>query len=685
MGRLTISPEIKKSKGFKKVVFSLPPPLWPLLLLFFLVSFFHFEVDKAIFPTNIIPEYFLGLSRQSWGRILFLFPVFYSALFFRYKGIMFSLITSFIILVSHSPFVGYNITEALIEGLFILALGLLVSFYYITLQDYKVDKDLSFNRYSHARQKFQSQTRATIERDKQLSALSVFSARVALSADIQDVINISLEIIQETMKVEIVAVFSLNQEKEELNLLAAKGISEERIRSQVPLRVGEGFNGIVAKTGKPIIITDAHQNPKLLKGIIKEEGINTLMIAPLISRSRTIGTLSAATRRQRIFSKQEIDILETLGAQLGVAMENSFLYNEQQVMQEQLKESEEQYQELFEKTNDIIWTEDLDGNIVSANNSCVRFFGMDSEDIIKKNIRNFIPEEALTNLVSIRQDLLEGKALEESYDQLIVNIRGTRLVLKVTTNLMESGEIKGFQHIAKDITEEKRMHENLHFYIHQITRAQEEERLRIARELHDSTAQSLIAVLHQMEKFLNNSQYLNMADSRYLWNITEQIKGTLQEVRHFSRDLRPSILDDLGLLPALEWFMEELRRTHGLETSFNVEGGDLRFLPEVEVSLFRIVQEALRNVVRHAEATKAFVNISFYDSEVVISIRDNGRGFELPKPLGDLPRSGKLGLAGMQERAKLIGGRVEISSILGKGTVVKVTTPTVGRNTQLKK
>lgn len=223
----------------------------------------------------------------------------------------------------------------------------------------------------------------------------------------------------------------------------------------------------------------------------------------------------------------------------------------------------------------------------------------------------------------------------------------------------------------------QKLHENMRYYVQQATKAQEEERLRIARELHDSTAQSLIAVLHQLESFMSRSKYLKMADSRELWKIAEQIKEVLQEVRQFSRDLRPSILDDLGLIPAVEWLVEGMKE-HKIQGRLEVKGEEKRFLPETEIVLFRIIQEALRNVTRHAQGKNAWVSIEFGEEYTRVTIKDDGRGFSLPHSLGELPRFGKLGLIGMQERAELIGGNLDIISHPHQGTVVTVTIPVEG-------
>jgi two-component system sensor histidine kinase DegS len=238
-----------------------------------------------------------------------------------------------------------------------------------------------------------------------------------------------------------------------------------------------------------------------------------------------------------------------------------------------------------------------------------------------------------------------------------------------------NGEITGAIETLENITERKKAEENLRYYLQEITKAQEEERKRIARELHDSSAQNLIALLHQLDNLLTDRTKLPVSEAKALWGFYEQIRDTLQEVRRFSRDLRPSILDDLGLLPALEWVTDDLKSTYWIEVDLKVLGNERRLFPETELLLFRIVQEALRNIAKHAEATMAEVEVKFDEDRIAVTISDNGKGFEPPESLGALTPTGKLGLAGMQERVQLLGGRLKLESKPGKGTKIFVEAP----------
>jgi len=227
----------------------------------------------------------------------------------------------------------------------------------------------------------------------------------------------------------------------------------------------------------------------------------------------------------------------------------------------------------------------------------------------------------------------------------------------------------------RDVTKQKQMQERLKFYLQQVTRAQEEERRRIARELHDDTAQDLVILLRQVDKLVPVADKLSPHDTKLLEELRKQTNKILEGVHRFSQDLRPSVLDDLGLLPALEWLTSDLTAHFGIAVEMKVLGSVRRFSPEVELVLFRIAQEALRNVGKHSGASKAGLTLEFGDGKTVLTVRDEGKGFELPERVDDLTVAGKLGLAGMQERAQLIGGSLRLESEPGKETTVTLEVP----------
>jgi signal transduction histidine kinase len=276
----------------------------------------------------------------------------------------------------------------------------------------------------------------------------------------------------------------------------------------------------------------------------------------------------------------------------------------------------------------------------------------------------------------VRHKLLYGEPFTQPYEQQNLRKDGARKTFMLTSSLMMVDDKPvGFQHIGRDVTEERRMQKNLRFYLNQITRTQEEERKRIARELHDDTAQALFALSRLMDNFIRDNKGLSQQQKTVLHDIRQRLGVTLQGIRRFSQDLRPSIIDDLGMLPAVKWLVKQKSEESGIDIALKINGKEQRLLPEMELILFRIVQEALNNVTKHAHATRADVQIEFTGSHVIASIHDNGKGFELPQTVGDLSHSGKLGLVGMQERVSLINGSLVIKSEKDRGTLVTASVP----------
>ena len=206
-------------------------------------------------------------------------------------------------------------------------------------------------------------------------------------------------------------------------------------------------------------------------------------------------------------------------------------------------------------------------------------------------------------------------------------------------------------------------------YLHAVTSAQEDERARLARELHDETIQTLTALDHKVQKLQRTLEREPEPVRQSLAELHAMAAGATAEVRRFSRALRPLYLEDLGLAPALELLAEESG------VGFTLVGTPRRAKPEIELALYRIAQESLSNARRHAQATQVEVTLVYAPQQVRITVSDDGVGFTLPEDPSVLARSGHFGLMGMHERAQLIGAQVVVDAAPGEGVAVTVTAP----------
>ena len=212
-------------------------------------------------------------------------------------------------------------------------------------------------------------------------------------------------------------------------------------------------------------------------------------------------------------------------------------------------------------------------------------------------------------------------------------------------------------------------------YLSAVTQAQEEERSRLAHELHDDTVQALIA-LKQRAQMAHKAL---VSDPERAASRLDELEGLIDQelaaLRRLIGDLRPIYLDDLGFVPALEMLTRATAEHEGLSIHLDVQGETVRLAPDVELTAFRIVQQALNNVVAHAGAQNAWVAVLFAASGLTLTVLDDGRGFTLPEQPTDLARQGHFGLMGMRERAMLYGGQLTVVTAPGKGTTITAWLP----------
>lgn len=211
--------------------------------------------------------------------------------------------------------------------------------------------------------------------------------------------------------------------------------------------------------------------------------------------------------------------------------------------------------------------------------------------------------------------------------------------------------------------------------LRKVISAQEEERKRIARELHDDVGQILSRITSTLGGIAEEKNALKGASSGRLSEAKEDASHALQELRRTILNMRPVVLDDLGLVPALRWYIRERLQESGIKANLEVKGLKERFTPEIEITLFRVIQEALNNIFKHAQASNVLVRVETQNGLLITEVLDDGRGFDVEKLMSSKDTLPKLGLLGMEERVNLLNGSLKIVSSYGKGTSIYISIP----------
>ncbi len=394
-----------------------------------------------------------------------------------------------------------------------------------------------------------------LTRHHQLLALSRISSAVSGLSQLDDILNVALDTVLEIVHGTIGGILLLDERTQELTYRVQRGLSA-KYAEEMRLKVGQGISGTVAQTGDPVLLQDVSQDPRTARlDLVSAEGLKSFVGVPLRAKNRVVGVMNIASHVSGEFAKEDMYLLDSIGHQLGVAIEQAKLY-------ERLSSATERYQKLL-------------------------------------------------------------------------------------------------QHALA---------------------AQEEERKRIARELHDSTSQMLTGLALNIQAAMDvaemNGINVPMMDER-LKKAHSLAVETSMEVTKLINDLRPTLLDSLGLGPALQRYVETWLQPKGIVTTLKTRGHE-RLPAEIEVALFRIAQEAVNNITKHSEAKHVDIDLQCDGEKCVLKIRDDGRGFDVQE-ITKVDKTGRgVGLFGMQERVTLVGGACSVESTPGQGTTIISEVPYAG-------
>jgi PAS domain S-box-containing protein len=345
-----------------------------------------------------------------------------------------------------------------------------------------------------------------------------------------------------------------------------------------------------------------------------------------------------------------------------------------------LQDTEEQYRQLVEVAPVAIIIR-CQGQVAFANSRAADLFGAASpSDLVGVAILDLVHPDFRDSVVRRMRSLDTTGQPQPIQAQTLVRRDGSLVEVELAAISIDYHGRPAALVVAQDITERKRAEaerqrytERLQALSRQLMAAQETERRRIAGELHDEIGQALTALELNLRAL--QAQAGSPPDPAVLEESLGILEQTLQQVRDLALDLRPSMLDDLGLVPALRWYADRLAQRTGLVIEFVANRARTPLSAESKTTCFRVAQEALTNVVRHAHARKVVVELRSGPKDVLLIVRDDGNGFDVEAARRAGLAGNSLGLLSMQERVALLGGHLEIRSALSRGSEVRARWP----------
>ncbi|ACZ62054.1 PAS domain S-box protein [Dehalococcoides mccartyi] len=345
---------------------------------------------------------------------------------------------------------------------------------------------------------------------------------------------------------------------------------------------------------------------------------------------------------------------------------------EQKMAEEALRDSERRYRLLADNMVAFIWTIDEHLNTSYLSPSIIRLLNYYPEDILGKHISMIFTPESYEKLLDVYQQVRKtGSELIVNPLELDVMRQDGKIIM--TETLMrplydENHHFLGILGASRDISERKAAEYELHTLSQRLVELQEEERSIIARELHDQVGQSLTVLKLMLDKAKDG---LPDKAEELLAEAQPLVSELISSVRNMSLDLRPRMLDDLGLLPALLWYFDRFTSQTGINVNFQHAGLKRKFSPQLGTAVYRIIQEALTNVVRYAGVDNVLVRAKADKNHLALVIQDKGKGFNPAQRATGMSS----GLKGMKERVRFLGGKLDIESKPGAGTHIIVELP----------
>jgi GAF domain-containing protein len=541
----------------------------------------------------------------------------------------------------------------------------------------------------------------TVRRSRDLEALYKADEMLYRSLDLQQVLEALVDVASEVLEADMCSVLVWDERHERLVPGATRGFRPESVAQMSHAR-GEGITTRVALSGEPIAVEDAVHDPRVAHRITDAEGIRSLLHVPIKVHGEVFGVFGVNYRQPRELSGGEERVLLALAHRAAVAIENAQLYTESERRRHDLEALYRADETLYSslRPDDVLRSlVDVATSVMDADKISVTIWDPQQQQLVTAAAHGYSPESTVDPLMT-GQDLATEDVLghdiilitDAATDPRLASPRLRELIQRecirtaVATPIVVAGQPYGIfsvafctEHVAS-ADEQRLVHalgqraglalQNARLFEHAQEVATAEERQRLARELHDAVTQTLFSaslIAEVLPRLWARSP--DQARER-LEELRRLTRGALAEMRTLLLELRPAALVETPFGQLLKQLKDAFSSRATVHIDVRVETDERLLPPEVQIGLYRIAQEALNNTVKHADAEQAEVLFRYRDSSVELTIRDDGRGFDVSST-----PPGHLGLSIMRERARAINAHLRVDSRIGSGTRLTVRWP----------
>ncbi|MFQ5656680.1 MAG: GAF domain-containing protein [Candidatus Methylomirabilales bacterium] len=542
--------------------------------------------------------------------------------------------------------------------------------------------------------------REILQRNRHLAIVNEILRTFAQSWDLGEVLPLALEHLLQVVQAEIGVVCCLDEEKCELVALASKGVPEDMAKMMARMKLGEGLEAHVVQSGLPEVIEDAAADPRVMEGL-KMLGVQSLFLLPLKSKGKVQGLVHIGSQQRRTFSHLDAELLQAMGGQIAMAMENSWLFTETRIQSERLRILNELgidlsaelsldalLQKVVDFSRDLVVARYGALSVLEEDGRIGRFL---TSGLSPDEVSRIGPSPKGLGLLGLL--LKEGTPLRLSdlathpasmgfppHHPPMKNFLGVPIISKGkvigSLYLTDRQEGEDFTQADQDAAamlaaqaavaiENARLYEQLHG----LTTLQE--RQRIAMDLHDGVIQSIYAVGLNLENCADMVGERLPEVKQRLSKAMSDLNGVIKEIRNYIFDLRPDRSRSRTLKQVLEDAAKELRVNTLIEADLVVDELKENLSPQQLLQLSQIVREAVANIIKHAKASSVTVHVFAKDDHFFLSVWDNGVGYVPGKVQG---KSGQ-GLRNMVQRAGGMGGRLFVKTAPEEGTRLTVRIP----------